>query len=357
MATHYSPRVLRLPRNLTLSIAIGVVSIAAVALPASASAATCTTTATSASGAASKVARARAGAVVCLRDGSYGDVDLSATKSKAVTLRAAHPGRATIGDVSLRGRGLRLSGFVVHGQVTIEHSASNIAVVHNDISQGSFGVFVYGDGGTVSGVTIASNRITGAGFASDDENDLIRLHDFRGVRVIGNELSHIAETGGHSDILQVVHGGAGLVIARNYVHDQNGTQGFFVKDGAVTNLTLDDNLIVGDPKPNGFAISFYEASPNRGDPFYTGHGALVRRNTIADDSSGIAIRGCDSQSVLVERNVAPSIGDGGDDCGSWKSIGNVTRRAGFVDKRKHDYRLRSGKAGVTWRPGTQHYGP
>jgi hypothetical protein len=246
----------------------------------------------------------------------------------------------------------------VHGQVTIEHGASNIAVERNDISQGSFGVFVYGDGGTVSRVTIASNRITGAGVAANDENDLIRLHDFRGVRVVGNELRHIAETGGHSDILQVVHGGAGLVIARNYVHDQNGTQGFFVKDGAVTNLTLDDNLIVGDPKANGFAISFYEASPNRGDPFYTGYGALVRRNTIADDESGIAIRGCDSESVLVERNVAPSIGDGGDDCGSWKSIGNVTRRSpGLVNKAKRDYRLRSGKAGVTWRPATQHYGP
>lgn len=338
-----------MPRTLISSVTAAAALLVAL-VPTAQAAPSCTTTARSADAAASKVARARAGAVVCLADGTYGDVRLSAVKSgKAVTLRPVRFGRATIGDVSMRGRGLRLAGFVVHGQVTIEPGSARMAVERNAISQGSFGVFVYGDRGRVSGVTIAGNKIVGLGAGSDDENDLIRLHDFRGVRVIGNELSDIAETGGHSDILQTVHGGAGLVIARNYVHDQHGTQGFFVKDGAVTNLTLSNNLIVGDPEPNGYAISFYETSPSRSDPFYTGHGAVVSRNTILRDSSGIAIRGCDSQSVLVERNVAPYIGDGGDDCGSWRSVGNAIRRSADG--------LRSRGAGVTWRPAQAHFGP
>lgn len=340
-----------MPRTPIRLVVAGAAVLAALVPTATAAAApSCTTTARSADAAASKVARARGGAVVCLADGTYGDVRLSAVKSgKSVTLRAEHPGRATIGDVSMRGRGLRLSRFVVHGQVTIEGGSQRMAVERNAISEGSFGVFVYGDSGRVSGVSISSNKITGLGARSDDENDLIRLHDFRGVRVVGNELSNIAETGGHSDILQTVHGGAGLMITRNYVHDQGGTQGFFVKDGAVTNLTLSNNLIVGDPEANGYAVSFYETRPNRGDPFYTGHGAVVSQNTILRDQSGIAIRGCDNQSVLIQRNVAPYIGDGGDDCGSWRSTGNVVRRSAD--------RMRSGNAGVTWRPSRVHFGP
>src|ERR1700742_2141894 len=278
-----------MPRTPVRSVVAGAALRVALVPTTAAAAPSCTTTARSADAAASKVARARAGAVVCLADGTYGDVRLSAVKSgRAVTLRPVRYGRATIGDVSMRGRGLRLAGFVVHGQVTIEPGAARMAVVRNAISEGSFGVFVYGDRGRVSGVTIAGNKITGLGARSDDENDLIRLHDFRGVRVVGNELSGIAETGGHSDVLQTVHGGAGLVVERNYVHDQRGTQGFFVKDGAVANLTLANNLIVGDPEPNGYAISFYETSPDRGAPFYTGYGAVVRQNTILRDSSRIA---------------------------------------------------------------------
>ncbi|MFL5834722.1 MAG: hypothetical protein ACJ76B_12215, partial [Solirubrobacterales bacterium] len=60
----------------------------------------CTSTVSSVSAAQSALSAASPGAVVCLADGAYGGISLSSSKAKpGVTLRAANPGRATIGSV------------------------------------------------------------------------------------------------------------------------------------------------------------------------------------------------------------------------------------------------------------------
>jgi parallel beta helix pectate lyase-like protein/thrombospondin type 3 repeat protein len=316
---------------------------------------TCTSVASSVSQAQSAVSSATAGSTVCLANGTYGAVKLSATKSSpGVTLRAQNPGGATIGSVDMSGRFLTLQGFVVDGDVTIAAKSQDMAVLDNDITSGGLAVFLFGDNGLISNVRIAGNRISGLGATVTGENDLIRVHNYRGVTIEHNELRNIYESGGHSDIMQSVHGGAGLVIRRNYVHDQGGTQGFFVKDGALTNLTVEDNLIVDDPKANGYAISFYDTSANANDPFYTGYGAVVRRNTIADDKSGIAVRGSNT-TVLLEENVTTNLLK---ESGTVTGTGNVVGGSPtFVDKAAGDYRLSSGAAGITWDPTAQHYGP
>jgi hypothetical protein len=306
----------------------------------------------------SAVSSATPGSIVCLANGTYGALKLSATKaSPGVTLQAQNAGGATIGGVDMSGAFLTLHGFVINGSVEIAAKSHDMTVERNDITSGGLVVFLYGDNGTISNVSILNNRINGLG-DNPGENDLIRLHDFRGVRIEGNELRNIVETGGHSDILQSVHGGAGLIIKQNYVHDQGGTQGFFLKDGAVNNVTIEDNLIVDDPSANGYSISVYDTHPNAADPFYTGYGALVRRNTVWDERSGIVIRGCDHENVLVENNVTSAFGNAGSGCTPYTSTGNVIGGSpSFVNKAAGDYRLTSGAAGITWDLAAQHYGP
>lgn len=306
----------------------------------------CTTTAASVAAAQSAVSAGGPGTVVCLANGSYGSVSLNANKTGSVTLRAQNPGQATIGGVTLAGRNLRLAAFTINGQVTVSESSSDMIIDRNAITSSSFGVFLYGDGGRIANVLIGANRISGT--QAPGENDLIRLHNYSGVRIEGNELRNIKENGGHSDILQSVHGGAGLVIRQNYVHEQDGTQGFFIKDGALTNLTIDNNLIVDDPSGNGYAITFYETSANPSDPFATGYGAVVTNNTVWDDDSGIAIRGSNT-TVLFQNNVTTKYLK---ESGTVTSIGNVI---GGNPAFGANYRLPN--AGITWDLAAQHYGP
>ena len=59
------------------------------------------------------VQAAKPGAVVCLADGSYGSLSVSASKSGDVVIRAEHPGGATLAQATVSGSHLVLQGFVI----------------------------------------------------------------------------------------------------------------------------------------------------------------------------------------------------------------------------------------------------
>ena len=88
---------------------------------------------------------------------------------------------------------------------------------------------------------ISGNHFHGIGQSGSE--DAIHLDNWRNVTVSRNEFDHIIESGNHTDCLQSVYGGTNLTFTRNYEHD-NDCQGFFVKDGDATNVTVSDNLFV-----------------------------------------------------------------------------------------------------------------
>ena len=89
----------------------------------------------------------------------------------------------------------------------------------------------------ITHVVIRGNRLVNIG------TDAIRPANFDDVVIEGNEITGVIENGGHCDAIQVTWGGSNLVVRGNYIHDNQG-QGIFIKDGRVTNATIENNLLV-----------------------------------------------------------------------------------------------------------------
>jgi hypothetical protein len=106
---------------------------------------------------------------ICVGDGSYGELELEASAGRpGVTVRAEHPGKATIAGALLAGSHIVLSHFDIQGEVEIEPGSVGMVVRHNRIHGGYFGV----DAGpttttTVNDVSIVGNRFVGP-FGEDD---------------------------------------------------------------------------------------------------------------------------------------------------------------------------------------------
>jgi hypothetical protein len=328
-----------------------------------------------------ETAKAAPGTVLCLRNGRYGDVALERAGSGAdVIVRSEHPGGATIAGATLSGSHLALVGFDVDGQVTIEPGSRKIAVLHNRISGGYFGVEAGPTTTTyISDTTIADNRFVGP--FGEDAIRLNRYHDSGdrdpyGVLIEGNEISGVRENGNHSDCLQSVWGGDGLYFRRNYLHD-NRCQGFFVNDqpAPVRNVVLDDNLMLRNAAPC--------APPNSGcgppsivQTFGPIRGLRIDDNTIwtPENDSPLALREGPYGRIAIDGNLIYRLWS--DWSGPWKPFGerkNIfcrwegtlprpggsSRRScspAFADPARDDYRVPNG-AGVDWAPREEHYGP
>jgi hypothetical protein len=330
-------------------LAVGIALLLAL-LPASAGAATCTTTVSSTSAVVSAVSAAQPGATVCLANGSYGALTLNANKAApGVMVQAANPGQATVNGVDLSGAGLGVSQFMITAAsstqgsgVVVRQGSSRMVVDHNDISiaNDDFGVFLYGDNGAISDVTIQGNRFHGV-----TVGDAIRVHNFRNVQVLDNEFQDVNEDGNHNDVLQSVHGGQNLTFSGNYMHDNNNGQGFFVKDGAVNGITVTDNLDLRDPGSRGRPFSWLESS-----------NITVSRNVVWNDDNTICSCGSNTGGT-ISLNVssrAIEIASGDHPTLSGNVVGG---NPDFVDPAHDDFRLRDGSAGVTWRPADKVFGP
>jgi hypothetical protein len=351
----------------------------AVAAPA-AHAADCTTTVSSISAASSAVNAAAQGATVCLADGNYGKLTLSATKAgPGVTVRAAHPGQATLAGAYLDGKQLTLAQFVITSEVTIRPPAAKITIDHNKIVGGSgMGVNLW----TGASPTLNDIAITGNQFVGVTGEDQIRANGYHdadgdgvGLLVEGNEFTGNQELGDHNDVFQAVWVGDHLVFRRNYLHDFGG-QGFFVKDqtSPINGLVVEDNLIVRQNlpcNPTSLCPTWSLA------PFHV-FGAIsngsIRHNTVwprptAQGSVGSLLRETGWSNVVASDNVLDVAGR--DTAVTTTGANNTRCSAGgsaawtgmttdcspaFLDAANGDYRQANGR-GVTWSVADQHYGP
>ena len=345
----------------------------------------CTTTVSSVSAAQSSVSSAAPGAIVCLADGSYGKVSLDATKAKpGVTLRAAHPGSATIAGASMQGENLTLSRFVVTQGVTIQPGADGMTVFHNRITGGGEGV----DGCPSSTTTCNDMKIIGnqlVGPFGEDGIHLNRYHDGDGdgvgVLIEGNEISQVRENGSHSDCLQTVWVGDHIVFRRNYLHN-NRCQGFFIKDqaslggvsGPIHGVTVEDNLFLRNHEPCGAPLT------SCGQPMYFQvfgpyDGFTMKRNTIWGDGADsiAAFREGTGADTKISNNVIYRLWTDSNMSGLSLTENTLCQREGswpssrpgetmscspsFVNPAADDYRISGSNRGVDWAPAEVHYGP
>ncbi|HEX5712082.1 MAG TPA: right-handed parallel beta-helix repeat-containing protein, partial [Solirubrobacterales bacterium] len=324
---------------------------------------------------------AEPGSSVCLRDGEYGELSLSAEKSGGdVVVRAENPGKATLAGADLRGSHLALAHFDIAGGVTIEPGSRKISVLHNRIHDGYFGV----EAGPTTNVNIADTTIRGNKFVGPFGEDAIRLNRYHdsgdpdpyGVLIEGNEITNVRENGNHSDCLQSVWGGNSLYFRRNYLHD-NRCQGFFINDqpAPVRKVVIENNLMLRNAAPCdppgsqcGPPLILQIIGPTRG--------IRLARNTVwtPEDDSPVALREGPFGAVAVRDNVIfrgwsdweggfPRFREAGNLVCRWEStlprLSSQSRRScrpGFLDPAKDDYRVEGGP-GVTWAPAGQHYGP
>jgi hypothetical protein len=350
---------------------------------------TCTTTATSTSAAQSAVSAAAPGATVCLADGSYSKLTLSATKAApGVTMKAANPGKATIAGASVSGAHLTLAGFVVTEGVQIQPGSNAMTIEHNKITGGGQGI----DGCPSSTTTCNDTKIIGnklIGPFGEDAIHLNRYHDADGdgvgILIEGNEITNVRENGNHSDCLQTVWVGDHITFRKNYLHD-NRCQGFFVKDqaslggvsGPIAGISVEDNLFIRNQEPCGPPLTSC-GQPNYFQVFGPYSGFKMTRNTIwGDGDSSIATfregTGSDTQiannviyRLWTDTNMSGAALSNNTVCkletgagGSWASSrpGHTTACSlSFANTAADDYRLSGSDRGVDWAPAEQHYGP
>jgi hypothetical protein len=276
------------------------------------------------------------GKVICLGNGHYGKLELSAEKrAPGVTIRAAHPGRATIDGAELSGSNLALAHFKVSDEIVIEPGSRKVSVLNNRISGGYFGV----EAGPTTTTSISDTTIRGNLFAGPFGEDAIRLNRYHdsgdrdpyGVLIEGNEIRGVRENGNHSDCLQSVWGGDGLYFRRNYLHD-NRCQGFFVKD---------------QPAPVAHVVLENSAFALRAGPF--------GKVTVTDN---VLFKAWSDWSGPFQPFV-----QGGNLACEWEGTLPPLQRSSerecepaFRAPAKDDYRLPGGP-GVDWAPRQQHYGP
>jgi hypothetical protein len=367
----------RLSAALATLAAASVVAVVVLAVVPRAGGAACTNTASSVSIAASALTGAGAGATICLADGSYGQLALVATKAApGVTIRAEHPGKATIAGAKLTGSNLTLTDMNVTSDITIAAGSSGVTVSHNRISGGYFGVNLSSDTTQISDVSIVGNEFVGP--FGEDAIRANRYHDANGdgigLLIEGNEISGVRENGNHSDCLQAVWVGDGMYFRRNYLHD-NRCQGFFIKDQAstVANVVAEDNLFLRNDAPCAQAGC---GQPSAFQLFGPMSGLVIRRNTIWTPGGGspTTLRDGGWGSVAISSNVisrpwsdtsapfgsgysASNNIAGSTPEGTWPSTGfSVVASPSFQNPAVDDYRTNDGR-GVTWAPADQVYGP
>ena len=365
-------------RNIVSLGIAGAATLVAGAAPAGA-AQTCDRIVSSVSGAQTAVSQVGGGKVVCMADGSYGGLTLSASRSSTVTLRSERPGRATIDGASLSGRNLSLSRFKVTDDIAIQPGSQAISVEYNRITGGYMGI----DAGPTTSTYISDTTIRGNQFVGPFGEDALRLNRYHdgpdanryGILIVGNEFTNIRENGNHSDCLQSVWGGDHLYFVRNYLHD-NRCQGFFIKDqpAPIDVIRLADNLFVRNNAPcdPGFPGCGQPIAVPIGGPI---RGLQVSENTIIGD---LGFGGTGLVNGTIDHNVVTQMFSGTDisafsehhnmTCDRWTiNGGRLPERPQantrdctppFVNPQADDYRItpRNG-TGISWRPAAQHYGP
>ncbi|HEX7297827.1 MAG TPA: Ig-like domain-containing protein [Solirubrobacteraceae bacterium] len=362
-------------------MAIAALAVAALAIPVTGHAADCTTTVSSTSAAATAVDDAAPGATVCLSDGTYGKLTLSASKAApGVTVRAEHPGQATIAGATLDGSYLTVAQFRMTGTFEARPGSTGMTADHNLFVGGSYYAVMAAatTTTTVNDVTITNNRFVGR--FDEDAIRLNRYHDGPdadpyGILIGGNEFTGNVEYGGHNDVVQSVWVGDHLYFRRNYLHDFGG-QGFFVKDqaSAIDGLVVEDNLIIRQSSPCD-PVSLcptWQLSPLQ--IFGPARNVSIRHNTVWPGPDGgtewLRDSGWAGPTVFSD-NVMDGLYSDATDLLTGYTASNNTRCDGlgfpalgvgidcspaFIDPANGDYRQANGR-GVSWKVSDQDFGP
>jgi hypothetical protein len=343
----------------------------------------CAKVVSSVGAAQSAVDSAKSGTTVCLSDGLYPLLSLTALKAApGVHVEPQHPGKVTIAGAKLSGAGLTIARFRIQGGgVEIAPNSANMSVSHNLLVGGNyFGVMVCPaeppDG--CNDVSIVGNLFYGR-----FNEDAIRANVYHdsadsdpyGLLVEGNEFVGNVEHGGHNDVFQSVWVGDHLYFRRNYIHEFGG-QGLFVKDqgSAIDTLVVEDNLIVRQNKPCDPAslCAGYQLSPFQ--IFGPVRNASIRHNTVWGEESGVVtLRGSGwaGPTVVADNVFYRTYSDDTSFSTASYTSSNNARCAnqgfpdtgfttnctpGFRNTAAGDWRTTNGR-GVTWVPSILWFGP
>ncbi len=353
----------------------------------------CTQTFTSVSAAASALDSASSGAAICLSAGAYGHLTLSGAHSGNVTIEPVPGSSASLEGVTVAAGAdnITIHNFSISGGVSLQADVSHVDVDHNDIDGEGPG----GDGEgvetlsvnckapnapTYSGcestapdtyLTINGNEIHGYGQGNTE--DAIHLNDWEHVTITDNDIYKLEEHGNHTDAMQSVFGGHGMTFERNYEHD-NQSQGFFIKDGDASEVTVNDNLFLrnnNEPElyPGGeYNIQVYDTTglTITNNTTWDGQDDILRAEGAAETLTATVNHNVEQTlDVLHESGPAYSLSENYDIFAEepWtfkmgaQSI--VERSPDFADTASGDYELVSnpGDAGVDWQPSEYVYGP
>jgi desulfoferrodoxin (superoxide reductase-like protein) len=336
----------------------------------------CTTTVSSASAAQSAVAGGASGTVVCLANGTYGGLTL--TSNARVTLRAAHPGQATVGKVVVSGHDLTIERLITTDEIEVKAGSARIAVEHNRLEGGWFGIDTCT--GSSSSAPCPDGRVVGNQLYGPYGEDAIRVNrptdangDGIGLLIEANEIKQVRENGTHSDCLQSVWAGDHLVFRRNYEHN-NHCQGFFVKDQekSIPTIRVEDNLFLRNEEPCASNVPAGSCGqPNTVNVYGPYSDLHFTHNTVWGSALTTAFRTSPPAGTQIEANAAyrftasesaaAAAFNANTYCelqGTWPTGAGNERNCSpaFQNPSADDYRLASGR-GVDWAPSEYHYGP
>lgn len=328
----------------------------------------CTSTLDTGSDLEGALSEARAGDVICLQAGDWGDVTLSnISPAGDVTLAAAPGQQVHVGSLTIQGQSdspsptdnLTVRGLFIDGGVQdLTDTSGGLVFEHNTISRIRQGYGFYfnsdGNGGShaQSGVVIRDNRIDrvgeclaisgtahdftfsgnvcgpGLGYgdtASTQPSHYIESGQIDGLAVTGNTFLGPSDPNSdtadlHLNVLHLFGGGKDVTFSHNLLwHTQARGQAILVQEGQFDDIRIEDNLDVEDP-----ACTEHSGCDNYMAEVDNAHGLSFSNNTIvgaafgvlltASGSSGDYPTGSDyvvTHNIVVGEDGAPAISYGG----------------------------------------------
>jgi hypothetical protein len=256
------------------------------------------------------------GSTICIADGSYGTLALTAARAGYVTIAAENgPGHVTLSGLTISSTAshLKLEGLncdcnTLLGepgtgpssiQITrtesegfqVEAGSDDLLFDHDYSHNGPYGFLLNGSRYPVPGgccqtanyplienVTI-SNSMVGP-LEPTGGNDAFQVKGFNNLTISNNNIYDIYQNGNHNDGVQTVHGGSNLTITHNYFHDGN-VELFMIKDGDITGTNfITDNLVVREnpsrnPPCGGCSTAVF-------GQYYSPQNVTIANNTIVE---------------------------------------------------------------------------